>query len=135
MPKTKAKGQDAWLRDAAAIIKKKNFDDLDYTDQQTVINAIENPKQNKAAYRKAERIFKKNEGDFKSAQETKRKWDRLDKLTDFEKYERLAGEAEARNVQTRMDYTPEQRKAAAPWTTLDVPENELIVRGNSNGQK
>lgn len=48
-------------------------------------------------------------------------------------YKRLAGEAEARNVQTRMDYTPEQRKAEAPWTTLDVPESELIVRGNSNG--
>jgi GNAT superfamily N-acetyltransferase len=51
----------------------------------------------------------------------------------FESYQRLAGEAEARNVQTRMDYTPEQRQAAAPWTTLDVPESELIVRGNSNG--
>ena len=48
-------------------------------------------------------------------------------------YFRQAGEAEARNVQTRMDYTPEQRKAEAPWTTLDVPESELIVRGNSNG--
>ena len=48
-------------------------------------------------------------------------------------YKRLAGEAEARNVQTRMNYTPAQRKAAAPWTTLDVPESELIVRGNSNG--
>jgi hypothetical protein len=48
-------------------------------------------------------------------------------------YQRLAGEAEARNVQTRMDYTPEQRQAAAPWTTLDVPESELIVRGNSKG--
>jgi hypothetical protein len=32
-----------------------------------------------------------------------------------------------------MDYTPEQRQAAAPWTTLDVPESELIVRGNSKG--
>ena len=51
----------------------------------------------------------------------------------FEQYQRLAGEAEARNVQTRMDYTPEQRQAAAPWTTLDVPESELIVRGNSKG--
>lgn len=50
-----------------------------------------------------------------------------------DKYERLAGEAEARNVQTRMDYTPEQRQAAAPWTTLDVPESELVVRGNSKG--
>lgn len=46
----------------------------------------------------------------------------------FEKYRRLAGEVEARNVQTRMNYTPAERKAKPPWTTLDVPENELIVR-------
>ena len=43
-------------------------------------------------------------------------------------YKRLAGEAEARNVQTRLDYTPEQRRATPPWQTLDVPEDELIVR-------
>ena len=62
-------------------------------------------------------------------------WDEVKRLRDepYQKYQRLAGEAEARNVQTRMDYTPEQRQAAAPWTTLDVPESELIVRGNSKG--
>jgi hypothetical protein len=43
-------------------------------------------------------------------------------------YKRLAGEAEARNVQTRMDMTPEQRLAEPPWTTLDVPEADQIVR-------
>lgn len=43
-------------------------------------------------------------------------------------YKRLAGEAEARNVQTRMDFTPQQRQAQPPWETLDVPENELLVR-------
>jgi len=53
------------------------------------------------------------------------------KMTEEEKYnlyQRLAGEAEARNVQTRKDFTPEQRSARPPWTTLDVPENELIVK-------
>ena len=45
-----------------------------------------------------------------------------------ELYRRLAGEAEARNVQTRMDYTPEQRAATPPWKTLDVPEDELLVQ-------
>tara|TARA_R100001594_G_scaffold144186_2_gene192981 strand:+ start:2282 stop:3862 length:1581 start_codon:yes stop_codon:yes gene_type:complete len=50
-------------------------------------------------------------------------------LTTEEKYEiyrRLAGEAEARNVQTRMDFSPQQRKETPPWKTLDVPEDELI---------
>tara|TARA_R110000803_G_C11924447_1_gene314727 strand:+ start:1 stop:1065 length:1065 start_codon:yes stop_codon:yes gene_type:complete len=44
-------------------------------------------------------------------------------------YKRSAGEVEARNVQTRMDMTPEQRLAQPPWTTLDVPEADQIVRG------
>ena len=46
----------------------------------------------------------------------------------FKQYERLAGEAEARNVQKRMDWTPEQRRATPPWASLDVPEDELIYR-------
>jgi hypothetical protein len=46
----------------------------------------------------------------------------------FSQYQRLAGEAEARNVETRRDFTPQQRRASAPWSTLDVPENELIIR-------
>lgn len=44
-------------------------------------------------------------------------------------YKRLAGEAEARNVQTRMNFSPEERMARPPWTTLDVPEDQLLVRG------
>lgn len=43
-------------------------------------------------------------------------------------YKRLAGEAEARNVQKRMTMTADQRAATPPWQTLDVPERELIVR-------
>ena len=50
-------------------------------------------------------------------------------------YRRLAGEAEARNVQTRMDMTPEQRVAKPPWTTLDVPEADQIVRMKDGGTK
>ena len=46
----------------------------------------------------------------------------------FDQYQRLAGEAEARNVQTRMDWTPEQRRETPPWASLDVPEDELIYR-------
>lgn len=50
------------------------------------------------------------------------------KLNPFEQYRRLAGEAEARNVETRLNFTPEQRRATPPWQTLDVPEDELIIR-------
>jgi hypothetical protein len=54
-------------------------------------------------------------------------------LSPYDSYARLAGEAEARNVQTRMDFTPKQRQAQPPWETLDVPEDELIVRMGHSG--
>ena len=43
-------------------------------------------------------------------------------------YRRVAGEVEARNVQHRMDMTPEQRRATPPWATEDVPRDQQIVR-------
>ena len=43
-------------------------------------------------------------------------------------YRRLAGEAEARAVQKRMNYTPEQRRQIFPLDDYDVPLDELIVR-------
>ncbi len=48
-------------------------------------------------------------------------------LTANQAYMRHAGEVEARNVVTRKDYTPEQRKAAPPWTTEDVPALQQIM--------
>ncbi len=44
-------------------------------------------------------------------------------------YRRLAGEVEARNVQKRVDMTPEQRKATPPWVTEDVPLANQYIRG------
>ena len=55
------------------------------------------------------------------------------KRAQFELYQKLAGEAEARNVEARLDFTPEQRRATPPWQTLDVPEDELIVRRDNMG--
>lgn len=36
-------------------------------------------------------------------------------------YYRTAGETEARNVQNRLDWTPEKRATIAPWYSQDVP--------------
>lgn len=49
-----------------------------------------------------------------------------------EAYRRLAGEAEARAVQQRMNMTSEQRRATFPEESYDVPLNELIIRGVSD---
>lgn len=43
-------------------------------------------------------------------------------------YKRLAGEAEARAVQSRMDMTPQQRQEVPPWQSYDVPWDKLIIR-------
>lgn len=50
-----------------------------------------------------------------------------------EGYRKLAGEVEARNVQTRMDMTPEERLASPPWETQDVPNDQQIVRFGGEG--
>jgi hypothetical protein len=41
-------------------------------------------------------------------------------------YRRVAGEVEARNVQARMNMTPEERRAKPPWLTEDVPAGQQI---------
>ena len=47
---------------------------------------------------------------------------------DFSEYIRSAGEVESRNVQKRLEMTPEDRSATPPWETEDVPKDEQIVR-------
>jgi hypothetical protein len=47
-------------------------------------------------------------------------------------YQNLAGEAEARATQARMNMTSEQRRATFPEESYDVPLNELIIRGVSD---
>jgi hypothetical protein len=43
-------------------------------------------------------------------------------------YRNMAGEAEARAVQRRLNYTPTQRRAIIPLDDFDVPIDELITR-------
>jgi hypothetical protein len=78
-----------------------------------------------------------NEPDFiKKAEQTVRDYGldrRVDPYKPDEAYRHLAGEVEARNVQTRRDFTPEQRRAQAPWETQDVPDDLQIVRMGGDG--
>lgn len=49
-----------------------------------------------------------------------------------EAYRRLAGEAEARAVQARMNYPTEELRKMFPLESYDVPIDQLIVRGLLN---
>ena len=53
----------------------------------------------------------------------------------FRVYNRLAGEVEARNVQKRMNMSADERRAAPPWETQDIPDADQIVRLYSNASK
>lgn len=57
---------------------------------------------------------------------------RIDEFGDgmvYDAYRSLAGEAEARATQARMNMTPEQRRASFPLDSYDVPLNQLIIQG------
>ena len=48
-------------------------------------------------------------------------------VTSMDSYRRLAGEIESRDVQARQSFTPEQRKAIAPYSSENIAKEEAIV--------
>lgn len=50
-----------------------------------------------------------------------------DGLSAYEQYRRIAGEVEARNVQKRIDFTPEERLATLLAETEDVAKKDQII--------
>lgn len=130
-----ARDARSWMRELAR--KKKTMPDADRI---AVENSIVDEYSNmgamdwlpsKEARDLASEPYLKNPNDMKNLEELIELYGLNQKTTpssDMDLYKRLAGEAEARNVQTRMDFTPQQRQAQPPWETLDVPENELLVR-------
>jgi len=63
----------------------------------------------------------------KATEEINRKMSELMK-DPYQSYLRLAGEAEARAVQSRMNMNPQQRQATPPWQSYDVPWEQLIIK-------
>jgi hypothetical protein len=70
----------------------------------------------------------------KSDPELVASYERQNKLGDlaFNRYRRLAGEAEARLTQSRMNMTPAERAASYPPSMFDVPVKDQIVRYGDN---
>ncbi|MCC4289098.1 LPD38 domain-containing protein [Vreelandella aquamarina] len=50
-----------------------------------------------------------------------------DKQGAYRRYQRLAGEVEARNVQARQGMNADERRASPPAATADVPDGEALV--------
>ncbi len=55
-------------------------------------------------------------------------WMRTKPSSGHDAYRRLAGEAEARATQARMNMGPAERRAMFPYDSYDVPVDQLIVR-------
>jgi hypothetical protein len=130
-----ARDARSWMRELAR--KKKTMPDADrIAVENSVVDEYSNMGAmdwlpSKEARDLASEPYLKNPNDMKNLEELIELYGLNQKTTpssDMDLYQRLAGEAEARNVQTRMDFTPQQRQAQPPWETLDVPENELLVR-------
>ena len=54
-------------------------------------------------------------------------------INPYDAYKRHAGEVEARNVQTRMNMSPVERRVNPPWKTQDTPDEQQIVRFDKKG--
>lgn len=134
-PKYKKWAQDAGKMLADILVGKRqnsNIDKLMTQDRATIKKMLRNAEArevrlNKKGAMEMRRVRKKMD----ETDPYNYPWD-LERL--YEGYRNLAGEAEARNVQTRMGLTPKQRQTQPPWETLDVPEDELLVRGILSGQ-
>jgi hypothetical protein len=48
-------------------------------------------------------------------------------------YNRVAGEVEARDVQSRADFAPDQRAATAPYTSQGIAPEDMIVLNRGGG--
>jgi hypothetical protein len=48
-------------------------------------------------------------------------------------YERMAGEVEARDVQSRADFAPDQRAATAPYSSQGIAPEDMIVLNRGGG--
>lgn len=60
------------------------------------------------------------------------KFESVSKLDPETAYRRLAGEIESRDVQARQSFTPEQRKAIAPYSSENIAKDEAIVLKNAD---
>lgn len=90
----------------------------------------------KGLARSAERAYSRANGELAPLRELERAAKDKRNLADSHRhsldhdvYRHLAGEAEARNVQTRINMGMGERIETPPWRTLDVDEGYLIPRG------
>lgn len=125
MPNKAGSARDAWLQDAAAFLKKAEIRASGKSDWQIEGLLSRDLKKEAATLnRQKDKLLP----DVQKFREVSGKFKQLESLTDFEKYQRLMGEAEARATQARMNMNMGQRREVFPLDSYDVPLDQLILR-------
>jgi hypothetical protein len=134
MPKKAGNQRNAWLKNAAQIMlfEEKNQGLMPEYKLNNYMARAATDLKNEAA--RVDRPMDKLTPDYKQYQAVSNKYSNIEKLSDHDKYMRLAGEAEARATQARRNMTDEERRAMFPEESYDVPMNELIVRKTQYGR-
>jgi len=153
-PKKPGPDRDKWFQNAAEYLRIRRFN----TDGRYQDLPYDNIKDAKNAQRRAMTQIKKTDEAAQKYQALGQKQKRFGEMTDFEAYQRLAGEAESRLTQTRAGLSMEARRANFPfaeryektsksWNTpveygnpfgLDVPKEETVAYtqfGSSYGRQ
>jgi hypothetical protein len=136
----KSGSQKDYARRAGHWIADKLSNDADYATRQ-VMSEFGNDKE--AIKRRIKNLdaqyLRVVDNGLPDVTKLRREMDRVDPYNatlsteeEYRLYTKLAGEAEARNVQFRLKMTDAERRATPPWETVDVPESEQIVRMRGN---
>jgi hypothetical protein len=123
MPKKAGANRDYWIRQAARRMQRMIEEDRpDMRDAATLMS----PEEAKKALRKADKVFRETQESAIATSKLDDLRKTLEEKSDYELYQRILGEAEARAVEKRMNMTPQERRATFP--SYDVPLNEIIIR-------
>lgn len=124
MPTKAGAKRDEWINTATKVMQR-----LIERDRPEMVGAAQRmtEKQAKNLLARTDRVFRKTQEAAIQESKVREKAQRLGEMGDFELYQRLAGEAEARATQARQRMTAMERRQIPPWKSLDVPEQDLVI--------
>jgi len=123
MPAKAGANRDFWIR--GAVRRMQRMIEADRPDMRGAADAM-SPAEAKKALRKADKVFRETQESAIATNKLDDLRKTLEEKSNYELYQRILGEAEARAVEKRMNMTPQERRATFP--SYDVPLNEIIIR-------
>jgi len=134
-PKKAGPLRDDWVQQAAILYRlnersamQKRLLNFEFNEAERILDASRQgylPKP-KNKLRTLERKQAKHIPDARAYANADDLAQRLFKLSDYDQYLRLGGEAEARAAQNRLGLTHVERRNRAPWLDYDVPMEDII---------